>query len=60
MNTVVTGFSGTGTDTRTSGGTGAMTGSGFYNATTAVDGFVISSGVPTFTNGSVIVYGYTK
>jgi hypothetical protein len=46
-----------GVDART-GGVGAFSYSGFYNATTAVDGFVLSAGGQTYTNVNVTIYGY--
>jgi hypothetical protein len=46
-----------GVDART-GGQGAFSYSGFYNATTAVDGFVLSAGAQTYTNVNVTIYGY--
>jgi len=58
VGTFYTSFSGTGTDSRAAGGSGSLTGSGFYNAATSVDGIVISSGGQTFTNLTVVVYGY--
>lgn len=52
-----TGFTGQGFDGRTNG-LGDMSGAGFYNATTSVDGFLINAGAQTFSNIDVTVYGY--
>ena len=46
-----------GTDARPAG-TGALSYSGFYNATTAIDGFVLNCGVHSFSNVNVTIYGY--
>lgn len=45
-----------GVDARTGGGLTIY--SGFYNATTAMDGFVLNAGAQTFSNATVVVYGY--
>jgi hypothetical protein len=55
----VTSYSFQGTDARTTG-TGALISSGFYNATTVVDGISINSGVQTFDSIIVTIYGYRK
>ena len=52
-----TGIVAQGVDART-GGSGAFSYSGFYNATTAIDGFVLSVGAQTYTNLFVTIYGY--
>jgi hypothetical protein len=46
-----------GVDARTAG-VGAFSYSGFYNATTAVDGFAINCGAQTYSNINVTIYGY--
>jgi hypothetical protein len=46
-----------GIDARTVG-VGALSYSGFYNATTAMDGFVLNAGAQTFSNVNVTIYGY--
>jgi hypothetical protein len=46
-----------GVDART-GGSGAFSYSGFYNATTAMDGFVLTATAQTFSNVNVTIYGY--
>jgi len=55
--TVMTSTHMQGTDARTSG-RGAFSYSGFYNATTAMDGFVISPTSGNYTNIDCVVYGY--
>jgi hypothetical protein len=39
-------------------GLGAFSYSGFYNATTAMDGFVLNAGAQTYSNVNVTIYGY--
>jgi hypothetical protein len=56
-NTRNTSITAQGVDART-GGNGAFSYSGFYNATTAMDGFVLNAGAQTYTNVNVIIYGY--
>jgi hypothetical protein len=46
-----------GVDART-GGVGALSYSGFYNAQTAMDGFVLNCGAQTYSNVNVTIYGY--
>lgn len=56
-NTRNTSITAQGVDART-GGSGAFSYSGFYNATTAIDGFVLNCGAQTFSNVNVVIYGY--
>jgi hypothetical protein len=56
-NTRNTSITAQGVDART-GGVGAFSYSGFYNATTAVNGFALVCGVQTYSNINVTVYGY--
>ena len=56
LNTRNTGVIGHGVDARTAGG--LLLYSGFYNAQTAMDGFLLNAGGQTFTNAVVTVYGY--
>lgn len=55
--TQITGYTGQGTDSRTAGGVGALSSSGFHNTTSSFTGIAIGTS-QTYTNINVSVYGY--
>jgi hypothetical protein len=55
--TQITGYTSQGTDSRTSGGVGALSSSGFHNTNSSFTGIQIGSS-QTYTNMNVTVYGY--